>query len=154
MHPITVRRGVPEDGVFIDALGKRTLMDSVPTTRNADPADVLESYQRLLEIVEKHSHGVFIAQRGNAPIGFLLAVDDLPDEVTGERQRFIAYMAVEPAQRQQGVGALLMAAAEDEARERGLPYITLMVTNENHAARALYERAGFVPERLLLCKPL
>lgn len=154
MHPITIRRGGAEDAAFIEALGRITMMDSVPTTRHADAAEVLQNYRRLLDIVDTHSHRVFIAQRGEAPIGFLLAVDDLPDEVTGERQRFIAYMAVEPAQRQQGVGTLLMAAAEDEARERGLPYITLMVTNENQAARALYERAGFITERRLLCKPL
>ena len=154
IQPITIRVGGPQDAAFIEALGKRTVMDSVPSTRNAQARDVLGSYKRLLDIVEKQSHRIFIAQRGSAPIGFLLAVDDLADEVTGEPQRFIAYIAVEPAQRQQGVGALLMAAAEDDARERGLPYITLMVTDENHAARGLYDRAGFVTERRLLCKPL
>jgi ribosomal protein S18 acetylase RimI-like enzyme len=32
--------------------------------------------------------------------------------------------------------------------------MSLMVTDENAAARALYERAGYVTERRLLCKPL
>ena len=66
----------------------------------------------------------------------------LPDEVTALPQGFIAYMAVEPSLRERGVGAALLAAAEDEARRRGLPYMALMVTEENAAARALYERAG------------
>jgi len=35
-----------------------------------------------------------------------------------------------------------------------LPYMSLMVTEENEAARALYERAGYVTERRLLSKPL
>lgn len=153
-HAITVRCGGPQDGAFIATLGKRTVIDSVPSTRHAKPADVLGNYERLLDIVERQSHRIFIAQRGEAPIGFLLAVDDLTDEVTGEPQRFIAYMAVDPAQRQLGVGALLLTAAENEARERGLPYITLMVTDENIAARTLYERNGFVTERRLLCKAL
>ncbi len=53
-----------------------------------------------------------------------------------------------------GIGAALAAAAEDEARKRGLSYIALMVTEENRAARDLYERAGYVTERRLLCKIL
>jgi len=30
----------------------------------------------------------------------------------------------------------------------------LMVTEDNAAARAVYERAGYLTERRLLCKPL
>ncbi len=81
-------------------------------------------------------------------------LDDLPDDVTGDVQAFVAYMAVEPELRGRGIGAALLAAAEDEARKRGLSYIALMVTEENRAARDLYERAGYVTERRLLCKIL
>ena len=81
-------------------------------------------------------------------------LDDLPDEVTLLPQAFVAYMAVEPGVRRDGVGTALLAAAEDEARRRGLPYMALMVTEENAAARRLYERGGYRTERRLLCKPL
>jgi ribosomal protein S18 acetylase RimI-like enzyme len=81
-------------------------------------------------------------------------LDSLPDEVTGQDQSFIAYMAVERDRRGGGIGAALLAAAEDEARKRGLPYMSLMVTEENASARALYERAGYLTERRLLCKML
>ncbi|MHB8357563.1 MAG: GNAT family N-acetyltransferase [Vulcanimicrobiaceae bacterium] len=47
-----------------------------------------------------------------------------------------------------------MEAAEDEARRRGLPYMGLMVTEDNAAARALYDSAGYLTERRLLCKRL
>ncbi len=63
-------------------------------------------------------------------------------------------MAVEPALQRRGVGRALLQAAEGEAKRRGLPYMTLMVTEENVAARSLYERGGYVTERRLLCKPL
>jgi ribosomal protein S18 acetylase RimI-like enzyme len=53
-----------------------------------------------------------------------------------------------------GIAAHLLAAAEDEARVRGLEYLALMVTEENAAARELYAQAGYVTERRLLCKPL
>jgi GNAT superfamily N-acetyltransferase len=52
------------------------------------------------------------------------------------------------------VGTALLAAAEDEARRRGLPYMALMVTDENAPALGLYARSGYRTERRLLCKPL
>jgi ribosomal protein S18 acetylase RimI-like enzyme len=63
-------------------------------------------------------------------------------------------MAVEPALRGAGIGAALLMRAEHEARLRGAPYMALMVTEENAGARKLYERAGYVVERRLLCKTL
>jgi ribosomal protein S18 acetylase RimI-like enzyme len=78
----------------------------------------------------------------------------LPDEVTLEPQAFIAYMAVEPHARRQGVAAALLAGAEAAARERGRTHVALMVTEENDAARELYAQAGYFTERRLLCKIL
>ena len=63
-------------------------------------------------------------------------------------------MAVKPERRGAGIGTALLAAAEDEARRCGLPYMALMVTEENAVARRLYERAGYQTERHLLCKAL
>ncbi len=151
---MTVRDALPEDKSFIETLGKRTVMDSVAAWRHADPAEVLRSYDRLLRIVGGQSHLTLIAEENGERAGFLLLLDRLPDEVTGEEQGFIAYMAVEREHRRAGVGAALLQRAEDEARRRGLPYMTLMVTEDNAAARALYESAGYSTERRLLCKTL
>ena len=95
-----------------------------------------------------------IARCDGRRVGFLLLLDELPDEVTLLPQGFVAYMAVEPDARREGVGAALLAAAEDEARRRKLPYMALMVTEENESARRLYDLAGYRTERRLLCKPL
>jgi len=81
-------------------------------------------------------------------------LNDLPDEVTGMPQGFIAYMAVEPEARRHGVGRQLLLAAEEQARARGLPVVALMVTEDNVAARELYAQAGYRTERRLLCKTL
>jgi ribosomal protein S18 acetylase RimI-like enzyme len=151
---VTLRRGTRSDRAFLERLGSRTVMDSVSASRHPDPAMVLHNFERLLQVVESRSHATFIAEIDANPAGFVLLIDDLPDEVTGDAQGFVAYMAVERANRGQGVGAALLAAAEDEARRRGLPYMALMVTEENAAARALYEGAGYVTERRLLCKTL
>lgn len=111
-------------------------------------------FERLLLFVYDQPHELLIAERDGKRAGFVLILTTLPDEVTLMPQAFIAYMAVEPHERNQGVGAALLAAAEDAARRAGLPYIALMVTEENTAARNLYERAGYTTERRLLCKTL
>ncbi len=151
---LEIREARPDDRAFIEALGKRTAMASVAPGRSADPAVVLENYERLLTIVYSQSHIALVAERAGARVGFLLALDQLPDEVTGDAQGFVAYMAVEERQRGAGVGTALLERAEDEARRRGLPYMALMVTDDNLSARALYDRAGYVTERRLLCKTL
>ncbi|HVA29463.1 MAG TPA: GNAT family N-acetyltransferase [Candidatus Baltobacteraceae bacterium] len=153
MH-LEIRAATSEDRGFIQDLGERTVMDSVSAMRRPHPPDVIRNFDRLLSIVNRRDHVALIAVADAVRVGFLLLLDSLPDEVTGEDQGFIAYMAVERALRGAGIGAALLARAEDEARGRGLPYMALMVTEENAAARALYERAGYLTERRLLCKML
>ena len=149
-----VRDALPGDRDFIETLGKRTVMDSVSAGRHADPEKVLRSYDRLLDIVNSQSHLSLVVEVAGKRVGFLLMLDRLPDEVTGEDQGFIAYMAVDRAHRRSGIATLLLQRAEDEARRRDLPYMCLMVTEENRPARELYERAGYTTERRLLCKTL
>ena len=151
---VTIRDGRSEDRAFVQDLGKRTMGDSVSKFRYVNESVLEASYDGLLDFVFRQSHVLLIAEDAGKRTGFLLMLDTIPDEVTRMPQGFIAYMAVEPSHQGQGIGSRLLAAAEDEARRRGLPYMGLMVTEDNAAARALYERAGFLTERRLLCKPL
>jgi ribosomal protein S18 acetylase RimI-like enzyme len=52
-------------------------------------------------------------------------------------------IATAPAARGRGIGAGLLAAAEHAARERGARALRLEVRQDNAAAIALYERAGY-----------
>ncbi len=142
------------DETFVADLGRRTAAASVSSLRPAPEGLVENALERLLETVAAQSHRALIAEYGGERAGFVLLLDRLPDDVTSIPQGFVAYMAVEPSLRSRGIGTALLAAAEDEARRCGLPYIALMVTEENAAARALYERAGYATERRLLCKAL
>jgi ribosomal protein S18 acetylase RimI-like enzyme len=151
---VTVRPTTVADGAYIRDLAKRTAMSSVSAYRSAPPPIVLESLDRLLDIVNGSSHVALIATADGERAGFVLMLDRLPDEVTGMAQGFVAYMAVEPDARGRGLAGALLKAAEDEAKRRGLPYMALMVTEDNEPARTLYERAGYVTERRLLCKRL
>lgn len=156
---IEVRRpatgaGASADREFVAKLGRSSVMSSVGSLRATTEAMAASAFDRLYEIVGTQSHLTFIATEGERRVGFLLLLDELPDEVTLVEQGFIAYMAVDPGRQGAGVGAALLEAAEHEARRRGLPYMALMVTEENGVARRLYERAGYRTERRLLCKPL
>jgi mycothiol synthase len=57
----------------------------------------------------------------------------------------VVYMGVAAAHRRQGVGALLLRRALQQARERGVERLTLVVDERNHPARRLYERFCFAP---------
>ena len=149
-----IRRATTSDRAFVRELGRRVSGTSVSTMRPGVPELVEEAYERLVDYVLTRDHAILIAADGDALLGFAMVVFDLPEEVTLADQAFVAYMAVEPASSRRGVGRALLDAVEAIARERGIPHISLMVTEENVAARALYATAGFATERRLLTKAL
>jgi len=152
---ITMRQGSAADRAFVLDLGSRTSIDSVSSMRTASEALVRGSFEQLVAYAFARSYVLEIAETAlDGPVGFVLMLNDLPDEVTGMPQGFIAYMAVEPESRRHGVARQLLQAAEEQARARGLPVVALMVTEDNVAARELYAQAGYRTERRLLCKTL
>lgn len=67
-------------------------------------------------------------------IGLWMMVDEL----------HIVTIAVRPAFRRQGVGALLVIAAVEFALARGMECVTLEYRKSNDVARALYDKFGFM----------
>jgi len=150
-----LRAGGSADRPFVLDLGRRTVVDSVSALRQAPAPLVESSYERLIEFSFERSYVLLIAENDlEGRVGFLLMLDEMPDEVTGLPQGFVAYMAVEPDARRHGIATQLLAAAENAARARGLPYVALMVTEDNAPARVFYAHAGYTTERRLLCKRL
>ena len=56
---------------------------------------------------------------------------------------YVNVLATLPAHRGRGLGSLLLAVADDIARENGLDRVSLIVADTNVAARRLYERVGY-----------
>ncbi len=150
----TVRRGGADDRAFVLDLGRRSASSSVSAVRTADEADVVLAFERLVAFVYEREHLALIAEVDGRRAGFLLMMYDIPDEVTLAEQAFIAYTAVEPEVRRSGVARALLDEAERYARAAGLGYLSLMVTEDNAAARALYDGAAFATERRMMTKPL
>ena len=155
MTTVSLRRGGPGDRAFVLDLGSRTTAASVSSLRPAPEPLVAASFERLVSFAFENAYTLVIAETSlDGPVGFMLGLDNLPDEVSGLPQSFVAYMAVEPDAQRHGIGAKLLQAAEDAARENGHSHMALMVTEDNLAARELYAQAGYATERRLLCKAL
>ncbi len=89
-----------------------------------------------------------LAVREGRIIGHLLIKWDCPEEP--EIQRLVASCAeiedfvVDPELTGQGVGSTMLEYAAGCCRQRSESRLGLAVGNENHHARGLYERRGFV----------
>ncbi|MGO9964479.1 MAG: GNAT family acetyltransferase [Acidimicrobiales bacterium] len=56
---------------------------------------------------------------------------------------WVNYLAVHPDRRRQGLGRLLMDAAERRLRDLGCPKVNLQVRTSNEAAKDFYRRIGY-----------
>lgn len=70
---------------------------------------------------------------------------EFSDRAKTRHKAHVVGMYVQPERQGAGLGAALLAAAQQHAEERGhVRVLNLTVTEGNSAAQALYERAGFV----------
>ncbi len=152
---IAIRLGdAARDRAFIVDLGRRVASTSVSSQRVTVLPLVEAAYEQLIDYTLRRDHEILVAEVDDVAAAFALLLYDEPDQVSLTEQTFVAYMAVEPAWERRGIGRTLLAIVEEQARKRGFPYLTLMVTEENAAARALYESAGFTTERRQMVKEL
>lgn len=85
-------------------------------------------------------HGAFlVVYRGDVPVG--CGAVRLLDAETAELKR----MYVSPAERGRGLGRLLVAELEAEAKALRVQRLVLETGTRQHAALALYHAAGFRP---------
>jgi len=80
-----------------------------------------------------------VVYRDDVPVG--CGAVRLLDAETGELKR----MYVSPAERGRGLGRRLVAELEAEAKALGVRRLVLETGTRQHAALALYRRAGFLP---------
>lgn len=66
---------------------------------------------------------------------------------------WVYYVAVDPDRRHKGYGRVVMDAAEDWLRERGIEKLMLMVRPDNTEVHAFYRSLGFLEqERVIYAK--
>jgi GNAT superfamily N-acetyltransferase len=152
---ISVRHARPDDRAFITMLGETSSAETTSPLRPAPAHATALAFRKLLAYCDERSANVtLVGEVDGVRAGISIVVFDVLDDVTQREQAFVAYMAVTREHRRLGVARTLLAAAEEEARRRGLSHISLMVTEASEPARALYAQAGFSDERVLMTKQI
>ncbi|WP_170153813.1 GNAT family N-acetyltransferase [Actinoplanes italicus] len=95
---------------------------------------------------------VFVASAGGEVVGLVTVAERT--HFTGEVDAYVGELVVHAAHERHGVGTLLMNAAEDWARRRGLRHVTLETGAANRVARAFYGSRGYREEDVRLTKAL
>ena len=132
---MTIREATPEDaepiGRLLDAFN-REFDDPTP-----GPAALAE---RVAELIADGELTVLLADPG--PCG-VAALRFRPSIWTPALECHLAELYVVPEERGRGVGRALIDEVLALARHRGADYIDLATSEDDVAARALYESAGF-----------
>lgn len=118
---------VPLDGTLLTQIAHlERLCFSAPWSENA------------LTLLTTGQNGGFAALDGDMVVGYIgyLGVID---------EYEITNVATHPDYRRQGIGAALLSALAEKAREQGATRITLDVRQSNAPAIALYEKFNFTP---------
>jgi ribosomal protein S18 acetylase RimI-like enzyme len=104
-----------------------------------------EARENLIPGLLKHGGArVFLAFDGEQPLGVAICMLGF-SSFRGKPLLNIHDIAVSPAARGQGVGRMLLAAVEAEARQLGCCKVTLEVRSDNARAMGLYQSVGFQP---------
>jgi ribosomal protein S18 acetylase RimI-like enzyme len=96
---------------------------------------------RVRELLARDDFIVLLA--GGRPHG-LAVLRFRPSIWTEGLECYVAELYVQPEHRGEGLGLALMTAVLETARARGADYIELATSEDDVAARALYERLGFI----------
>jgi GNAT superfamily N-acetyltransferase len=92
--------------------------------------------ERIREQLDDPRHAWRVARRGDALVGFAHALRD----DTGCK---LDKLYVDPARQRRGIGAALLRAIEDWARQQQLHHLWLQVNRGNAQAIRAYEKYGF-----------
>jgi diamine N-acetyltransferase len=115
------------------------------------PAGEVDSALREL-LADDRLGCAFVAEAEGKPVGYLVLGFGYSLEFHG-RDAFVDELHVADAARGQGVGSLLLDAAELACRARGIRALHLESGHSNPDATRLYERRGFkAHERHLMTK--
>lgn len=130
------RSPVGDDQVRIRRATRRDL-DALVALEQGFPGDRM-TRAGISRLLTRDSAEIWVAQIGQAVVG---------DAVVLFRHGFdsarLYSMVVDPRYRGRGVAKMLLDAAEGGARERGVVVMRLEVREENSAALALYQQAGY-----------
>jgi ribosomal protein S18 acetylase RimI-like enzyme len=129
-----VRRAEPDD---VEAIGRLLYDFNTEYEEPTPPPEALaERFRELL------AGDTVVLLAGSGPDG-IAVMRFRPAIWTTELECYLAELYVVPGRRGQGLGRALMNAAMDTARAEGATYMDLGTSEDDVAARHLYESLGF-----------
>jgi ribosomal protein S18 acetylase RimI-like enzyme len=132
---MAVRRAGPEDA---EAVGR--LLHDFNTEFDEPTPGPRALADRMRELISSGETTVLLA--GDGPDG-LTVLRFRPSIWSEALECYLAELYVVPDRRGKGLGRALMAAAIQLARDRGADHMDLGTSEDDVAARALYESLGF-----------
>jgi ribosomal protein S18 acetylase RimI-like enzyme len=150
-----VRNAVRDDGEAILALMPRLAAFDVPESRN--PVDLWRSDAAMLQRWldgENPECVVHVAVGDDKELLGFAMTSLRPELLSHEPSAHLEAIAVDERAVGKGVGKALLAAVEEEAREKGALTVTLHVFARNSAARGFYERSGYDGELMRYIKDI
>jgi ribosomal protein S18 acetylase RimI-like enzyme len=152
---INIRPYVPGDREFITSLASRFSQFELPRWRTK--AEIDSSNQNYLSLAAEKPEDnstIFIAEdETGTPAGFVHLKSEF-DYFNGEPFGYISDLAVSPNFEGQGVGQMLLDAAETWGHEKGYRLLALYVFAGNERARHLYEKNDFGEEVIKYVKEI
>jgi diamine N-acetyltransferase len=143
-----IRRGAAGDAALLAELGARTFSETfAPDNSPADMADYLASAftpsQQAAELADSNSL-FLIAEKDGVALGYaMLRSGNVLESVSGDKPIEVVRLYVSQASLGSGVGAALMQACIDEAKQRGHKTLWLGVWEHNARAQAFYRKWNF-----------
>jgi GNAT superfamily N-acetyltransferase len=144
----TIRRASPDDLPVLGRLGASLLGAHYAFDADrfmAPDADSERGYAWFLgQELGNDDVVVLVAELRGEVVGYVYAGIEGPNwKELRDEAGFIHDVVVTPEYRSHGVGALLVEAAADWCRERGMPRVLLWAAEQNITAHRLFARAGF-----------
>ncbi len=108
------------------------------------------SEKEFKETVKDKNWLILVAEKDGKPVGCCKTlIREIGDEYwTSMKLLYIYEMYVDPSCRRMGIGAALLDETKRIGKEIGATQIELDVWSFNESAISLYEKAGFVPQRV------
>jgi len=150
---LAIRLATNADEETLWKLAARLALFELPAWRTAEEIAGADARGMIAAVRAGQPHDqVFIAERQGTAVGCLHVLSS--SDFFGRHHAHISVIATSEAAEGTGVGRALMVHAEDWARKRHLPLLTLHVFAANTRARRFYEKAGMAPEFLKYAKAL
>lgn len=145
---LIIRRGQAEDAELLAELGERTFsetfaVDNTVENMAAYLADAFTPRQQAAELADPRAT-FLIGENNKLAIGYaMIRSGAVPQEVNSVKPIELVRLYVSRESLGAGVGAALMQACIDEAKEQGYKSLWLGVWEKNFRAQAFYRKWNF-----------